>query len=61
MRGIKRRVWNPFLAVFGDSGSGKSSVLRAGVIPTFRRGQIASKQGTAPPNRSTSPFLATNR
>ena len=28
----------PFLAVVGSSGSGKSSVVRAGLIPRLRRG-----------------------
>ncbi|HET8569642.1 MAG TPA: BTAD domain-containing putative transcriptional regulator [Candidatus Limnocylindria bacterium] len=28
----------PFLAVLGGSGSGKSSILRAGVLPSLRRG-----------------------
>jgi len=30
----------PFLAVFGPSGSGKSSVVRAGLIPALRRGGL---------------------
>jgi formylglycine-generating enzyme required for sulfatase activity len=36
-----------FLAVVGASGSGKSSVVRAGVIPTIRRGEIAGEQGSS--------------
>ncbi len=36
-----------FLAVVGASGSGKSSVVRAGVIPAIRRGEIASEQGSS--------------
>lgn len=36
-----------FLAVVGASGSGKSSVVRAGVIPAIRRGEIAGEQGSS--------------
>ena len=34
-----------FLAVVGPSGSGKSSVVRAGLIPALRRGAIAGSEG----------------
>ncbi|MEU5259233.1 hypothetical protein [Amycolatopsis sp. NPDC021455] len=36
-----RLAESPFLAVFGASGSGKSSLLRAGLLPAIRRGDIA--------------------
>src|SRR6185436_11672163 len=36
-----------FLAVFGPSGSGKSSVVRAGLLPALAKGQLpGSKQWT---------------
>lgn len=38
-----------FLAVIGPSGSGKSSLVRAGLIPRLRRGDYPA----APPGRST--------
>ncbi|VAW31781.1 High-affnity carbon uptake protein Hat/HatR, partial [hydrothermal vent metagenome] len=37
-----------FLAVVGDSGSGKSSLVRAGVIPTMTR-DVTLADGTVPP------------
>ncbi|MGW3961506.1 nSTAND1 domain-containing NTPase [Amycolatopsis sp. NPDC005003] len=37
-----RLAESPFLAVFGASGSGKSSLLRAGLLPAVWRGDIAS-------------------
>jgi hypothetical protein len=40
-----------FLAVVGASGSGKSSLLRAGVIPSLRRGQKLA-EGVMPPSDS---------
>lgn len=39
---------HPFLAVVGASGSGKSSLVRAGLIPALRRGEPLS-DGTEPP------------
>ena len=33
-----------FLAVVGPSGSGKSSVVRAGLIPALRRGELAGSE-----------------
>lgn len=33
-------AWSRFLAVVGPSGSGKSSLVRAGVIPALRRGAL---------------------
>jgi tetratricopeptide (TPR) repeat protein len=41
-----------FLAVVGASGSGKSSVVRAGLIPALRRGQPLA-DGGLPPDGST--------
>ena len=34
-----------FLAIVGPSGSGKSSVVRAGVVPSIRRGALAAGDG----------------
>ena len=34
-----------FLAVIGPSGSGKSSVLRAGLLPALWRGKLAGEAG----------------
>jgi ABC-type dipeptide/oligopeptide/nickel transport system ATPase subunit len=33
-----------FLAVLGPSGSGKSSVVRAGLIPALRQGKVPGSQ-----------------
>jgi len=40
-----------FLAIIGASGSGKSSVVRAGVIPALRRGERLA-DGSMPPTNS---------
>ena len=45
---VARLGRSPFLAVIGASGSGKSSVLRAGVIPALRRGQRLADGGLPP-------------
>ncbi len=37
-----------FLAVLGASGTGKSSLVRAGLIPALRRGALAPASGDAP-------------
>lgn len=37
-------VENNFLAVIGPSGSGKSSLVKAGVLPALRRGQIPGSE-----------------
>ena len=42
---VKRVEQTRFLAVVGPSGSGKSSVVRAGLIPALRRGAIAGSEG----------------
>ena len=42
---VKNLNRNPrFLAVLGPSGSGKSSVVKAGLIPAIRRGEIPGSQ-----------------
>ena len=41
---VKRLEQTRFLAVVGPSGSGKSSVVRAGLIPALRRGAIAGSE-----------------
>lgn len=38
---VRRLEQNCFLAVIGVSGSGKSSLVRAGLIPALRRGSLA--------------------
>lgn len=40
----KVRQW-PFLAVMGPSGSGKSSVVRAGLIPELKSGALTGSEG----------------
>lgn len=56
-RALERLAKQPFLAVVGASGSGKSSLVRAGIIPQLRRGALPGSQqspvliftpGTAP-------------
>jgi len=42
---------NQFLAVVGGSGSGKSSIVRAGLIAALRRGEPLA-DGTSPPSAS---------
>lgn len=39
-----------FLAVIGASGSGKSSLVRAGMIPTLKRGERMADGSIPPPN-----------
>jgi hypothetical protein len=39
---VRRLEQNGFVAVVGVSGSGKSSLVRAGLIPALRRGSMAS-------------------
>ncbi len=46
----------PFLAVVGASGSGKSSLVRAGVVPALQRSQPL-EDGTLPPDGSQSWLL----
>src|SRR5512135_534800 len=36
---------NRFLAILGGSGSGKSSLARAGLVPTLRRGALEGSAG----------------
>jgi WD40 repeat protein/class 3 adenylate cyclase len=42
---VERLATTRFLAVVGPSGSGKSSVVRAGLIPALRRGAIPGSEG----------------
>lgn len=39
-RMVEKGEYSRFLAVIGSSGSGKSSVIRAGLIPALRKGEI---------------------
>ena len=48
---VGRLAAGRFLAVIGASGSGKSSVVRAGVIPALRRGERL-EDGSLPPTDS---------
>jgi hypothetical protein len=48
---IGRLTGTRFLAVIGASGSGKSSVVRAGIIPALRRGERLA-DGSLPPTDS---------
>ena len=48
---VGRLANSRFLAVIGASGSGKSSVVRAGVIPALRKGERL-KDGSLPPTDS---------
>ncbi len=50
LRGLRQQS---FLAVVGKSGSGKSSLVRAGLIPALR--------GERPPPEGADPFAALNR
>lgn len=40
-RSLQRVQTTPFLAFVGASGSGKSSLVRAGILPALRKGKIA--------------------
>ena len=42
---MKRLSQTRFLAVVGPSGSGKSSAVRAGLLPAIRRGAIPASEG----------------
>jgi len=44
---VKRLATTRFLAVVGPSGSGKSSVVRAGLLPAIRRGDIPASESWA--------------
>ena len=48
---VGRLANSRFLAVIGASGSGKSSVVRAGVIPALRKGERL-KDRSLPPTDS---------
>ena len=45
---LARLQQEPFLAVVGDSGSGKSSLVRAGLIPALLRGRFRSNGAWTP-------------
>ena len=45
---LERLQQEPFLAVVGDSGSGKSSLVRAGLIPALLRGRFRSNGAWTP-------------
>jgi hypothetical protein len=45
---VERLQTRPLLMVTGDSGSGKSSLVRAGLIPRWRGGALAEEEGRRP-------------
>jgi formylglycine-generating enzyme required for sulfatase activity len=45
---VERLRTRPLLMVMGDSGSGKSSLVRAGLIPRWRGGALAEHEGRRP-------------
>ena len=45
IRVIEKLKTSRFLAVLGASGSGKSSMVRAGVVPALRRGVLSGSEG----------------
>jgi hypothetical protein len=45
---LLERLREPFLAVVVDSGSGKSSLVRAGLIPALHRGRFSDRKAWAP-------------
>ncbi|HUP43090.1 MAG TPA: TIR domain-containing protein [Thermoanaerobaculia bacterium] len=45
---LERLRGSPFLAVIGDSGSGKSSLVRAGLIPALHRGHFQGATAARP-------------
>ena len=49
---VGRLRQNPFLAVVGASGSGKSSLVRAGLVPALRGGQPLADGGLPPTGSS---------
>ncbi len=49
---VNRLRQNPFLAVVGASGSGKSSLVRAGLVPALRGGQPLADGGLPPTGSS---------
>jgi hypothetical protein len=48
---LKKLQSTSLLMVIGDSGAGKSSVVKAGVVPAFRDGKLASRSGPRPDSR----------
>src|SRR3954452_12097056 len=45
---VERLHRTNLLMIVGDSGSGKSSIARAGLLPRFRGGAFADKSGDQP-------------
>jgi hypothetical protein len=48
---IRRVHAHPLVLMSGDSGSGKSSLVRAGLVPRFRGGALAVLDGERPADR----------
>lgn len=57
-RVVSRLKSTRFLAVIGASGSGKSSLVRAGVIPALKGGQRLADGGLPPPGSGNWAYLA---
>jgi WD40 repeat protein len=49
---VQRLGTTPLIMVVGDSGSGKSSLVKAGLVPAFRGGAMADLGGDQPDPRS---------
>src|SRR5262249_36201558 len=45
---LNRLRYRNFVLVTGDSGSGKSSLVRAGLVPAFKEGAFADRLGSRP-------------
>lgn len=54
---IARLRSHPFLAVVGASGSGKSSLVRAGVVPALKRGKKLTDDRTPPRGSASWAYL----
>lgn len=48
---VQRLADTPLIMVVGDSGSGKSSLVKAGLVPAFRGGALADLAGDQPDPR----------
>ncbi len=48
---VRRLADTPLIMVVGDSGSGKSSLVKAGLVPAFRGGALADLDGDQPDPR----------
>ncbi|MCQ8768128.1 hypothetical protein NQU37_26595, partial [Escherichia coli] len=42
---VEKAAAAPFLAVLGPSGSGKSSVVLAGLLPALKQGKLPGREG----------------